>query len=53
MIYMGEQCRKRIPVNNFWRVKDTSQFNEDFIKNYNEESDKGYFLEVDLNLLKK
>ena len=25
---------------------DTSQFNEDFIKNYNEESDEGYFLEI-------
>ena len=29
-------------------IKDTSQFNEDFIKNYREESDKGYFLEVDV-----
>ena len=28
-------------------IKDTSQFNEDFIKSYNEESDDGYFLEVD------
>ena len=24
------------------------QFNEDFIKNYNEENDKWYFLEVDV-----
>ena len=31
---------------NFERIKDTSQFNEDFIKNNNEESDKEYFLEV-------
>ena len=30
--------RKR-PVNNFEWTKDTSQFNEDFIKNYNEECD--------------
>ena len=29
-------------------MKDTSQFNEDFIKNYNEESNEGYFLEVDV-----
>ena len=28
----------------FERIKDTSQFNEDFIRNYNEESDEGYFL---------
>ena len=30
-------------VNNFRWIKDTSQFNEDFIKNYNEESDEGHF----------
>ena len=34
-------------------VKDTSQFNEDFIKRYNEESDEGYFLEVDVQYLEK
>ena len=34
-------------------IKDTSQFNEDFIKNYNEESDEGYFLEVDVQYLEK
>ena len=32
---------------------DTSQFNENFIKNYNEESDEGYFLEVDVQYLEK
>ena len=32
------------PVNNFEWIKTTSRFNEDFIKNYNEESDEGYFL---------
>ena len=39
---------RKLSVNNFERIKDTSQFNEDFIKNYNEESDKRYFLEVDV-----
>ena len=34
-------------------IKDTSQFNEDFIKNYNQESDKGYFLEVDVQYTEK
>ena len=29
------------------------QFNEEFIKNYNEESDEGYFLEVDPQYPKK
>ena len=43
---------QKLPVNNFEWIKDTSQFNEDFIKNYNEESDEGYFLEVDVQYLK-
>ena len=44
---------QKLPVNNFEWIKDTSQFNEDFIKNYNEESDEGYFLEVDVQYLEK
>ena len=40
-------------VNNFEQIKNTSQFNEDFMKNYNEESDKGYFFEVDVQYLQK
>ena len=34
-------------VDIFEWIEDTSKFNEDFIKNYNEESEEGYFLEVD------
>ena len=34
-------------------MDQTSQFNEDFIKNYNEESDGGYFLEADFQYLDK
>ena len=34
------------------RIKDTFKFNEDFIKNYNEESDEGHFLEIDVKYLK-
>ena len=45
------QCHKKLSVNNFEWVKDTSQFDEDFIRKYNEESDKGYFLEVDIQYL--
>ena len=37
---------QKLPVNNLEKIKDTSQFNKYFIKNYNEESDEGYFLEV-------
>ena len=44
---------QNFPVNNFEWVKDTSQLYEDFIKNYNEESDEGYFLEVDVQYLEK
>ena len=39
---------KKLPVNNFKWIKDTFEFKEDFIKNYNEESDGGYFLEVEV-----
>ena len=44
---------QKLPVNNFDWIKDTSQFNEDFIKSYIEESDGGYFLEVDVQHLEK
>ena len=39
-------------VNNFEWIEDTSQFNGDFIKNYDKESDEGCFLEVDVQYLK-
>ena len=38
---------QKLPVNNFEWIEETSQFNKDFIKNYNEESDEGYFPEAD------
>ena len=57
---MVGQCRKDggamsqiLPVNNFEWIEDTSQFNEDFIKHYNEESDKGSFLELAVQYLQK
>ena len=37
---------QKLPVNNIELIKDTFQFNEGFIKNYNEECDEGYFLEI-------
>ena len=39
----GLAMSQKLQVNNFDWIKDTSQFNEHFIKNYNEESDEGYF----------
>ena len=44
---------QKLPVNNFEWIKDIFQFNEDFIKNYNEESDKGYFVQVGVHYLEK
>ena len=44
---------QKLPVNNFEWLKDTSQFNEDFIKNYNEKSDGRYFVEVDVQYTEK
>ena len=51
MIYMLGQKLQNLPVNNFEWIKDTFQFNKDFIKNYNEESVEGYFLEGDVQYL--
>ena len=42
---------QKLSVNNFEWIKDASQFNEDFIKNYNEKGCKGYFLQVDVHYL--
>ena len=41
------------PVNNFEWIKVTSQFNEDSIKNYDDESDEGYFLGTDVQYPEK
>ena len=39
---------QKLTVNNFKWVKDTLRINEEFIKNYNENSKKRYILEVDV-----
>ena len=44
----GWAMPQKLPVYNFEWIEHTSQFNEDFIKRYNEERDEGYFLEVDV-----
>ena len=44
---------QKLPVNGFKWVEKLSRFNEIFIKNYNENSDIGYFLEVDIDYPKK
>ena len=44
---------QKLPVNNFEWIEESSQFNEDFIKDYNEENDEGYFLEVHVQYSEK
>ena len=38
----------KLPLVSFKWVKETSQYNADLIKSYNEDSHIGYFLEVDV-----
>ena len=42
----GWTMSQKLPVNKFEWIKNTSQFNEDLIRNQNEESDEGYFLKA-------
>ena len=39
---------QKLPLNGFKWVKNVSTIDEDFIKNYDEDSDKEYILEVDV-----
>ena len=39
---------QKLPVNGFKWVKNTLKIDEEFIKNYDEDNDKGYILEVDV-----
>ena len=39
---------QKLSVDGFKWVKDVSKINKDFIKNYDEDSDKGYILEADV-----
>ena len=43
----------KLSINNFEWIEETSQLNEDFIKNCNEENDEVYFLEVDVQFPEK
>ena len=47
------EISQELPLNSFKRVEGLSQFNEDFIKNYDENSDKIYIFEVELEYPKK
>ena len=39
---------ERLPVDGFDRIKDLSKIDEDFIKSYDKDSDKGYIFELDV-----
>ena len=43
----GWAMSQKLPVSGFKWEKNMLEFNEEFIKNYDEDSDKGYILEVD------
>ena len=49
----GWAMLQKLSVNKFEWIEGTSQFNEDFIKKYNEESNEGSFLEVNIKYLEK
>ena len=44
---------QKLPTNGFRWVEDLSQFNEEFIKKYDENSYIGYFLEVEVEYPKE
>ena len=44
---------QKLPVNGFKWLEDTSEINEEFIKNYDENNNKGYILEVDVKYPRK
>ena len=49
----GWAMSRELLVNGFEWVEELSQFNEDFTTNYDENSNEGYFLEVDVKYPKK
>ena len=48
----GWGMSQKLSVNGFEQAKELSEFNENFIKNYDENSNKGYGLEVHLEYQK-
>ena len=49
----GTGMSQKFPVSKFEWIEDSSPLNEEFIKSYNQESDEGYFLEVDVQCPEK
>ena len=49
----GYAMSKKLPIDGFEWVEDLSVIDEDFIKNYDEHSDVGYFIEADIEYPKE
>ena len=49
----GWAMSQKLPVNGFKWAKNTPKIDEEFIKNYDENNDKGYILEVDVKYSRK
>ena len=49
----GQAMSQKLPVDGFKQLENTFQFNKDFIKSYNEDSEGEYFIEVDVQYPEK
>ena len=49
----GWAMSQKLRVNGFKWIHNVTEIDEKFIKNYHEDSDKGYILEVDVKCLRK
>ena len=49
----GWAMSQKLEVNKFEWIKDVSQFNKDFIKNYSEERNEAYILEINIQYSEK
>ena len=49
----GWEMSQKLPVNDFKWISNVSKINETFIKNYDEDNDKGCIFEVDIEYQKK
>ena len=52
-LYGWTAMSQKLPVNGFKWINDVTGIDEEFIRNYNEDSDKGYILEVDVKYPRK
>ena len=49
----GREMSQKLPVDSFKWITDTSIFDDEFIRNYNGDSNKGYIIEVDVEYPKE